>query len=352
MTIAISGVTDASGNAVAPQSTTFQTGAGADITAPTVTASSLDSGDSPNVPQNTAFTLEFSKPMNLLSLQVSSNFYLYDNTAGAYVATNRSFSADGTIAYINATSPLPASHSVVLGARNATDLTGNTVTSFSVSFTVSSTSDTNSPVVTATNPGGAVNPPTNSVIQAQFNKPVQATSLSQATLTAGASSIAVTPSLSGGDQILTLTPGAPLSPNTVYTVTVTGVNSLAGIPMAAPVVFSFTTSAGAQLSGTAALSTVPASGVTGVPANVTPTVTFSNPINPATAAAGVVLYVNATNAVVPSTLSFSADFKTATITPAAPLSSGTVYSIRTNGNVTDQTGQAETAAVNHTFTVQ
>jgi hypothetical protein len=32
--------------------------------------------------------------------------------------------------------------------------------------------------VTQTNPGGTVNPPTNSVIQALFNKPVQATSLS------------------------------------------------------------------------------------------------------------------------------------------------------------------------------
>src|ERR1700694_5093821 len=95
-----------------------------------------------------------------------------------------------------------------------------------VQFTVSSTSDTNPPSVIATSPGGTVNPPTNSVIQALFNKPVQATSLSNVTLTAGGP-IVVTTSLSNGDQTLTITPGAPLSPSKTYTVTLTGVNSTA-----------------------------------------------------------------------------------------------------------------------------
>jgi hypothetical protein len=255
-------------------------------------------------------------------------------------------------AFINPTVSLPAGDSIQFGARNATDLTGNTMASFAVTFTVSSTSDTNPPTVTATNPGGTVNPPTNSVIQALFNKPVQATSLSQVTLTAGGPAIPVTASLSNGDQTLTLTPGAPLLPGPFYTVTVTGVNSIAGIPMSAPFVFNFTTAAGAQLGGTAALSTVPASGATGVLASVHPTVTFSNPIDPVSAAAGVILYVYPSYVVVPSTLSFSADFKTVTITPNAALTSGQTYLIQTNSNVTDQTGRTETVSVSNTFTVQ
>jgi hypothetical protein len=352
MTIAIAGVTDTSGNAVTPQSTTFTTGPGTDITAPRVIASSVDSLDTSNVPQNSVFTLKFSEPMNILGLQVPTNFYLYDITLGLYIDSNRSFSADGTTAYINSKSPLPATDSVQLVAHGATDLTGNTMSGFSVNFTVSSTSDTNPPTVTATNPGGTVNPPTNSVIQVLFNKPVQATSLSQVTLTAGGPAIPVTASLSNGDQTLTLTPGAPLSPSTFYTVTVTGVNSIAGIPMSAPFVFNFTTAAGAQLGGTAALSAVPASGATGVSASVNPTVTFSNPIDPISATGSVILYVYPSYVVVPSTLSFSADFKTVTIAPNAALTSGQTYLIQTNGYVTDQTGRNQTANVGNFFTVQ
>lgn len=178
MTIAISGVTDTSGNAVTPQSTTFTTGPGTNTTQPVVVASSVDDNDNSNVPPNSMFTVMFSAPMNTLGLQVPTNCYLYDNNAGTYYSANRSFSSDGTIAYINPTSSLPAGAYVQLGARNATDLTGNTLQGFAVNFTVSTTPDSVAPSVTQTNPGGTVNPPTNSVIQALFNKPVQATSLS------------------------------------------------------------------------------------------------------------------------------------------------------------------------------
>jgi hypothetical protein len=353
MTIAISGVTDTSGNAVAAQSTTFTTGPGSDTTAPFVASSSVDSLDISNVPQNSVFTLKFSKPMNTLGLRVPTNFYLYDATLGTYItAVTRSFSSDRTIASINPTSPLPATHTVYMAAFYATDLTGNTLTGFNLPFVVSSTSDTNPPTVTATNPGGTVNPPTNSAIQALFNKPVQATSLSQVTLIDGGGPVSVTASLSSGDQTLTITPGAPLLPSTAYTATVTGVNSIAGIPMSAPVVFNFTTAAGAQLGGTAALSTVPASGATGVLASVTPTVTFSKPIDPVSAFGNLALVVNATSVVVPSTLSFSSDFRTVTITPNAALTSGTTYRIQTNGLVSDQTGRNQTVSVSNTFTVQ
>jgi hypothetical protein len=122
--------------------------------------------------------------------------------------------------------------------------------------------------------------------------------------------------------------------------------------MSAPDVFTFTTGAGAQLSGTAALSTVPASGATGVVDNVAPTVTFSNPIDPITAPGNVTLTVTATSVVVPSTLTYSTDFKTVSITPNAPLTSSTSYTISTNSAVTDQTGNRATQTVSNSFTAQ
>ena len=171
------------------------------------------------------------------------------------------------------------------------------------------------------------------------------------TLTAGGPAIPINPSLSVGDELLTVTPNAPLTPNTSYSVTITGVQSVAGVAMTSPYIFNFTTGAGAQLHGTAALSAVPASGATGISAGVTPTVTFRNPIDPISANGNVNLLVNATGVPVPSTLSFSADFTTVTITPNAPLASGMQYQISTNGNVMDQTGARLTANVNYTFTV-
>ena len=356
ITIAISGVTDTSGNAVTPQTTTFLTGPGTDTTAPFVTASSVDNGNSTNVPQNSVFSLKFSKPMNVLGLQVATNFRLYDAILGVNLTTvSKSFSSDGTIAYINPTSPLTAAHTYYFYCNTATDLTGNTMTGFEQTFTVSSTSDTNPPTVTSANPAGTVNAPVNSTIQVLFNKPVQATSLTQVTLKIGSTSVPVTSSLSSGDEVLTLTPNAPLSPNTTYTATIAGVNSIAGVTMSSSYVFTFTTAAGAQLIGTAYQSTLPASGATGVSANVTPTVTFSNPVDPVSAlAGGVTLYVQATSVVVPASLSFSADFKTVTITPTAALTSGATYRIQTSSpaQLTDQTGHNATANAYNTFTVQ
>ncbi len=125
------------------------------------------------MPLNSAFTLVFSTPMNTIGLQVPTNFFLYDYQTSAYVAVNRSFNSNGTIAYLNPTSPLTATHEYLLEAANATDLTGNVMTTFSQTFFGAATANTTAPTVVDSNPAGAVNPPTNSVIQTLFNEPVQ-----------------------------------------------------------------------------------------------------------------------------------------------------------------------------------
>jgi hypothetical protein len=88
--------------------------------------------------------------------------------------------------------------------------------------------------------------------------------------------------------------------------------------------------------------------------SVTPTVTFSAPINSLTTYGYIVLRLSGTNAVVPSTLSFSADYRTFTITPNSPLSAATQYNLYVGGsNITDQAGYPnQTGVSTYNFTTQ
>jgi hypothetical protein len=346
MTVAISGVRDSAGNSVTPQNTTFTTGPGTDTTAPSVIQTSFTNGAS-NIPLNTVFAFRFSEPMDTVSLSLENGFRLYNASTGVDIPANRTFSSDRTLAFINATSPLPANTPVYIYISNARDLTGN-VLSTSYSTTTSAVADLIAPTITSVNPSGSVAPPTNTLVQVRFDKIVAETSLAQVTLTSGATTIPVTHSLNTGDRIVTLTPNGILQPFTSYTLNVAGVTSLSGIAMT-PASFNFTTGAGANLT-TATATSVPANGATGVAATVAPTITFSNPINPTLAPENIRLIVHNTGIEVPTTLSFSADYRTVTLTPTAPLTSGTVYRIVT-GSMQDQTGRA-TNGLGNTFTVQ
>src|SRR5208337_3558530 len=64
MTFAISGVTSEAGKSVATTTTHFTTAAQPDFTAPYVASSSVVSGQT-NVPVNSAFSMTFSKPMDI-----------------------------------------------------------------------------------------------------------------------------------------------------------------------------------------------------------------------------------------------------------------------------------------------
>ena len=124
--------------------------------------------------------------------------------------------------------------------------------------------------------------------------------------------------------------------------------------MTAPVVVIFTTGPGATLLGPTVAGTNLLNGATAVPVSVTPTVTFSAPINSLTTYGYVVLRLSSTNSVVPSTLSFSADYKTITIMPNSPLSAATQYNVYVGGsNITDQAGYLnQTGVTTRNFTTK
>ena len=345
------GILDISGNPLTTQSVHFSTTNGPDYSQPFVVGSSIDEGLT--VPSNAVFTLQFNKSMDTQTLALQGNFYLYDNSVG-YVPVSRSFSADGTIATINPTAPLTPGHSFYLRANNAQDLSGNTLVTYHTNFYVSAFPDTAPPSVLATNPGnGQSGVPINTQLQVLFDRPVQPGSISQVTLTGGPA-LTLTRSLTNGDQTLMLVPNATLAPNTTYTLTIQSVKSISGVAMASTVVVTFTTGTAAALVNPTVTANTPPDGTTGVAISFAPTVTFSSAVNPVTAYQYITLRSRNTNIQVPATYTYSADYKTLTITPTSPLAAATQYTLTVGGsNVTDQAGNPiQTGTVVYGFTTQ
>jgi hypothetical protein len=90
------------------------------------------------------------------------------------------------------------------------------------------------------------------------------------------------------------------------------------------------------------LSTTPAPGARSVPTNFAPTITFSEPIDPASLNASTVLLTNTGNNPVPFTMSYDASNFRVTITPQS-LTGGHVFTVTLKGgidapHITDATG--------------
>jgi hypothetical protein len=154
-------------------------------------------------------------------------------------------------------------------------------TPYQVSFTTAFATDTTGPQVVGISPAnGLTQVPINAQLQIQFDKPIQPTSAGQVTLTSNGSPVATNEVFSNGNQTMQLYPTVPLTAGTNYTITVAGIQDIAGFTIAAPVVSSFTTGAGADLIAPQAVTVNPPSGAVGVGTNVVVQVTFNEPIDP------------------------------------------------------------------------
>lgn len=232
------------------------------------------------------------------------------------------------------------------------------MTGFSVNFTTAAGSDAVPPTVLATNPTGSTGVPTNVQLSALFDEPIKPMTVQSIQLTQAGNPVSVSRSTANGNRTVSLVPAALLQPNTAYVLTIAGVQDVAGNTLA-PVVVNFTTGAGVDVaaSGTAPVFDPP-NNATGVGAAVTPTLTFAEPVDPVSVlsatpnSAGVFLRVNATGEFVPTTASVSADGRTVTLTPAAPLASGTQYRLFYNGGVADRAGNVFFGITSVLFTVQ
>ena len=222
------------------------------------------------------------------------------------------------------TANLAANHQFQMCSNSMTDLSGNPQLHFCLNFNTGSGVDTTGPVVQqASPPNGFTGVGTNSWIQVLFNEPIDGASIGGVTLQQGGSVIATTATLFDGDQGIQLLPLRPLTPNTTYTVNVSGVLDITGNAQTGFPSQSFTTGTGTDLVSPSIVSTTPTNVANNVPVNTTVQVVFSKAMDPASFdPANSFTLVDSLGNTVPATITFSPDFKTATLQPKSALTGG------------------------------
>ncbi len=199
--------------------------------------------------------------------------------------------------------------------------------------------DTTPPTVVSTAPAhGATNVPVTTNVVLAFSEPIDATSVTGASLVlrAGASDVAGTVAASATS--VTFTPAASLAYGTTYTLTLAaGVRDRSGNAMPASGTWSFTTGPAPDTTPPAIASRTPAPGDAGVPTGTTIAVQFSEAIDPASVTAST-FEVRAGATLLAGTA--SAAGTTATFTPASTLAPATVVTVTLHAGVRDASGNA------------
>ncbi len=333
------GVSDYAGNALMqPYGSTFTTQSGYDNFRPWITAVSPYNAQD-GVPQNARVELAFSERMNPLTIN-GGTFHL--NGPEGLVPATIAVSPDGLKATLTPQKMLlPNSYYNIYYTSGMTDVAGNaSLSSGSNSFKTGTTISDTAPlaVLSMTPDNGATGVAINAMVSIQFNKTLDATSVTKDTVIVSAGGVPVVGSiwLDNGNSRIRFRPAnlLLLSPNTFYEATVTtGVTDVVGNSLPANYGGSFTTGTTSDTTAPALVSYSPAYNATNVPVDTVITLTFNEPINPSTVnwwssvrLTGSSIYGN-----VPTDITISTDRKTVTVTPQSPLFSWKQYNVYING---------------------
>ena len=221
----------------------FTTGAAADTTRPTVTAT---------VPVNAATGVPIG---NKLSATFSEAMAPATITTSTFTLKQGAMSVPGVVTYSGVTAVFTPttflSSSTVYTATITTgvkDLAGNTLAVNKVwSFTTGTSQNTSAPTVISTLPvNGATGVPIGNKLTATFSEALDPLTITTTTFTLKQGTIVVTGAVTYSGVTAVFTPTNNLAANTVYTATITtGAKDLAGNALASNYVWSFTTAAAA-----------------------------------------------------------------------------------------------------------
>ncbi len=344
-----SGARDLAGNALSSAFTwSFTTGTAPDTTAPTVTLTD-PAHNATGVAINKRIAATFSEVMDPLTIHTSS--FTLTGPGGAPVL--------GTVVYTGLVATFTPNANL---AGNTTyratittaarDLAGNPLaTNFQWSFTTGAGADTVAPTVTATDPGSnATGVPTNQKVAATFSEGMDPLTLNTLTFTlTGPGATPVTGIVTYVGQTATFTPTVNLAGNTLYTGTITtGAKDLAGNPLGANFVWTFTTGASPDVIAPFVTMTNPADGSTNVPVRPTVRATFSEPMDPATLTTAT--FTLAGTSLVLGTVTYDAVNRTVTFIPTNDLAANTLHTATITTGARDLAGNPLGANFTWTFT--
>ena len=323
----------------------------------TVTAT-IPTNAATGVPTDQQITAIFSAPVECSTV-----------TASTFTLTGPSGAVGGTIGCVapSATSATftPTAHLAISTTYSGTVTTGVTepggtalAINYVWSFKTGATPSTTPPTVTAVAPLNlATGVAFNTAITAMFDEAMNPTTMNGSTFTlaTGCAPAATTPV--GGvvtynpiNNIITLTPGSNLAALTCYTATVTtGAMNLAGVAMAAPFVWTFTTGAAPDVTPPTVISTDPLNLATGVPLNQQITATFSEAMKDTTINTTTFTLFQGTTPI-PGIVGYIAGSSTAIFVPSSNLTADTVYTATITTGVSDLAGNFLVNAYVWTFT--
>jgi hypothetical protein len=310
----------------APYVCSFDTGTVPDTTPPSVVATMPGNGDA-NVMPYAIITVNFSEPVDQLTI----SFVL---TAGSTTVPCMMSSSGATAIFTPSNMLSYDTQYTATVSAGVKDLAGNAMPNdYLWNFVTATTSDKTPPSVTATNPeAGTTGVVVNIAPSVTFSEPVDPATITF-TLSAGDVPVAGNMTYSGITAIFT--PSIPLAYGTQYTATVSaGVKDLAGNAMPNDYFWRFTTSTAPDITPPSVTAKTPAAGAAGVAVNIAPSVTFSEPVDPAT----IAFTLSAGDVPVAGNITYSGI--TAIFTPSIPLAYGTQYTATVSAGVKDLAGNA------------
>lgn len=289
--------------------TTGSGGGGPDQTPPEIVTLSPEEGKS-DVPIDAPIRVVFSE--SILAETLRSDTFFIQGISGKI-----SYDDAKRTATLQPTTPLALKTQYdVTVTTGVTDRAGNPLAAARTwSFTTASTVDSSPPSVTSTSPADKeTGVPVNTTVKALFSKEIDEQSLQSNFILQGPDGEEITAALSydSSSQAATLTPGAPLQPNTIYQATVRkGVSDLGGRSLAADFQWSFTTGSVEDRTPPAVIDRRPEG--QSIPLNSVVAVQFSEPINSQTLAGHFT--VTTRGRAIPGVIRYDASSRTATFTP-------------------------------------
>lgn len=311
-------------------------------TLPTV-ISTVPTNGATGVPINQALSATFSEAMNPATIGATT--FTLKATAGASVTGVVTYTAAGSIAtFTPAANLTPTTQYTATITTGAQDLAGNALsTNYTWTFTTAATPLAVPPTVIATVPLGlATGVPFNQIVSATFSTAMDPATINSTTFTLtgpGATSVSGLVAYAAIGNTLTFTPTANLAASTTFTATITtGAKNLAGTPLAANYVWTFTTGSAPAVISPKLVTTVPANAAASIPLNQAVSGTFSEAMNPLTITTATFTLVGPGGVAVAGTVSYDAINFIATFAPTAPLTASTTYIATITSGATDLAG--------------
>lgn len=263
-------VEDTAGNKLLPNSRTFTTGAGVDLTAPAV-RSAIPATGSIDVPSNAVVRIEFSEAIDPVTVTPNSFYIDYtENGTIMTVAGSISINANNRILTFVPDFAWEVGKEYRVWIEYLSDLSGNGIGRKSTNrFEVTLMNDVLAPQISKTSIlSGTIDVPTNTVISVLFNEPINITNLDGINLfTSDNQLISVKKEFSGDHLEIKLKPIQPLLGQTAYLLSMASVEDLSGNLMANTHEVQFITAPGADFITPAISSRTPFVDATNVPTN-------------------------------------------------------------------------------------